>query len=93
MIDPKNQWKEVRQSARQIRGSIGGSSLPLRIGIGVFVLLVLGPLILSGLLALVVAIACAIVVMLVQRVLGFFAVISSAKDHQGRKNVKVVRRN
>ena len=93
MIDPKNHWKDVRKTARQFRGSIGVSSLSLRVGVGVFFLLVLGPLILSGLLALVIAVACSIVVMLVQRVLGLFSEIFSPRDHQGRKNVKVVRRN
>ncbi|MEL7066865.1 MAG: hypothetical protein AAGK24_05490, partial [Planctomycetota bacterium] len=59
---PENEWKNVRQSASKFRGSIGGSSLPLRVGFGVFFLLVLGPLILSGLLALAIAVACAVVV-------------------------------
>ncbi len=92
VLDPQDQWKNVRQSASQFRGSIGGSSLPFRVGVGVFFLLVLGPMILSGLFALAIAVTCAIVVLLVQRALGFFSEILSARDHQGRKNVKVVRR-
>ena len=93
MFNPQDQWKNVRQSASQFRGSVGGGSLPLRIGVGVFFLLVLGPLILSGLMALVIAIVCSVVVMLIQRLVGFFSEIFSARDKQGRKNVKVVRRS
>ena len=93
MFDPQDQWKNVRQSASQFRGSIGGGSLPLRVGVGVFFLLILGPLILSGLAALAIAIACSVVVMLIQRVFGFFSEILSSRDQQGRKNVKVVRRS
>ena len=93
MFDPQNQWKNVRQSASQFRGSVGGGSLPLRVGVGVFFLLVLGPLIFSGLIALVIAIACSVVVMLIQRIFGFFSEMSPCGDQQGRKNVKVVRRS
>ena len=93
MFDPQDQWKNVRQSASQFRGSVGGGSLPLRVGVGVFFLLVLVPLILSGLIALAVAVACSVGVMLIQRVFGFFTEFFSARDHQGRKNVKVVRRS
>jgi hypothetical protein len=93
VFDPQDQWKNVRQSASQFRGSVGGGSLPLRVGVGVFFLLVVGPLILSGLVALAIAVACSVVVMLIQRVFGFFSQVSSARDHQGRKNVKVVRRS
>ena len=92
MFDPQDQWKNVRQSATQFRGSVGGGSLPFRVGVGVFFLLVLGPLILSGLVALAIAIACSVVVMLIQRVFGFFSEMLSSGDQQGRKNVKVVRR-
>lgn len=92
MFDPENQWKSVRESASQFRGSIGGRSLPLRVGVGVFFILVLGPLILSGFLALVVAVACAILVKLIQKLVTFCSGIFTANDNQGRKNVKVVRR-
>ena len=93
MFNPQDQWKNVRQSASQFRGSVGGGSLPLRVGVGVFFLLVVGPMILSGLVALAIAVACSVVVMLIQRFFGFFSQVFSASDHQGRKNVKVVRRS
>ena len=93
MFDPQNEWKSVRQSANQFRGSIGGSGLPLRVGFGVFFLLVLGPLILSGLFALVIAVVCAIVVVVIQHLVAFFSGIFTARQIQGRKNVKVVRRS
>ena len=93
MFDPQDQWKNVRQSASQFRGSVGGGSLPLRVGVGVFFLLVLGPLILSGLIALAIAVACSVMVMLIQRIFGFFSEVFSSGDQEGRKNVKVVRRS
>ncbi len=89
---PENEWKNVRQSASKFRGSIGGSSLPLRVGFGVFFLLVLGPLILSGVLALAIAVACAVLVALVQRLVVFCSGIFTTRGGQGRKNVKVVHR-
>ena len=89
---PENEWKNVRQSASKFRGSIGGSSLPLRVGFGVFFLLVLGPLILSGVLALAIAVACAVLVALVQRLVVFYSGIFTTRRGQGRKNVRVVRR-
>lgn len=93
VVGPENEWKNVRQSASKFRGSIGGSSLPLRVGFGVFFLLVLGPLILSGVFALTIAVACAILVALVQRLVLFSSGLFTAKGGQGRKNVKVVRRS
>ena len=93
MFDPQDQWKNVRQSATQFRGSVGGSSLPLRVGVGVFFLLVLGPLILSGLFALVVAATCSLVVVLIQHLVNLCFDIFSAGDGRGRKNVRVVRRS
>ena len=93
MFDPQDQWKNVRQSATQFRGSVGGSSLPLRVGVGVFFLLVLGPLILSGLFALVVAVTCSLVAVLIQRLVKLCFDIFSSGDGWGRKNVKVVRRS
>ncbi len=89
---PENEWKNVRQSASKFRGSIGGSSLPLRVGFGVFFLLVLGPLILSGLLALAIAVACAVLVALIQRLFNFCSGVFTTRGGQGRKNVRVVRR-
>ena len=93
MFNPQDQWNNVRQSASQFRGSVGGGSLPLRVGVGVFFLLILGPLILSGLVALAIAVACSVVVILIQRVFNFLSEVFSAGDQQGRKNVKVVRRS
>ena len=89
---PENEWRNVRQSASKFRGSIGGSSLPLRVGLGVFFLLVLGPLILSGVMALAIAVACAVLVALVQRLVVFCSGIFTTKGGQGRKNVRVVHR-
>ena len=89
---PENEWKNVRQSASKFRGSIGGSSLPLRVGFGVFFLLVLGPLILTGLLALAIAVACAVLVALIQRLVVFCSGVFTTRGGQGRKNVRVVRR-
>ena len=93
MFDPQDQWKNVRQSASQFRGSVGGGSLPLRVGVVVFFLLVLGPLVLSGLVALAIAIVCSVVVVVIQRVFGFFSEMLTSGDQQGRKNVRVVRRS
>ena len=93
MFDPQDQWKNVRQTASQFKGSVGGGSLPLRVGVGVFFLLVLAPLIFSGLIALAIAVACSAVVMLIQRVFDFFSEVFSSGDQQGRKNVKVVSRS
>ena len=93
VFNPQDQWKNVRQSATQFRGSVGGSSLPLRVGVGVFFLLVLGPLILSGLIALVIAVTCSFVVALIQRLVNLCFDIFSSGDGQGRKNVRVVRRS
>ena len=93
MFDPQDQWKNVRQSANQFRGSVGGRSLPLRVGVVVFFLLVLGPLVLSGLFALVVAVTCSLVVGLIQRLVNLFFEIFSADDDRGRKNVRVVCRS
>lgn len=93
VFNPQDQWKNVRQSATQFRGSVGGSSLPLRVGVGVFFLLVLGPLILSGLIALVIAVTCSFVVALIQRLVNLCFDIFSSGDGRGRKNVRVVRRS
>ncbi len=93
MFNPQDQWNNVRQSASQFRGSVGGGGLPLRVGVGVFFLLILGPLILSGLVALAIAVVCSVVVILIQRVFSFFSEVFSARDQEGRKNVKVVRRS
>ena len=92
VLGPENEWRNVRQSASKFRGSIGGSSLPLRVGLGVFFLLVLGPLILSGVMALAIAVACAVLVALVQRLVVLFSGIFTTKGGQGRKNVRVVHR-
>ena len=92
MFNSQNNWQQVRQSASRFRGSVGGGSLPLRVGLWVFLCLILIPLLLVGLFSLSVAMLCAILVLLAQRLIHGVARFFSSSDNQGRRNVKVVGR-
>ncbi len=92
MFHQKEQWQNLRQSANQFRGSVGGGSLPFRVGVSVFMLVLLVPLVLIGLFALVVAVFGSLVVVVFQHLIRFFSDLFSSSDGQGRRNVKVIRR-
>ena len=92
MFNSQNNWQQVRQSASQFQGSVGNGSLPLRVGLWVFLCLIVIPLLFAGLFALIVAILCATLVLFSQRLISGAARLFSSSDNQGRRNVKVIGR-
>ena len=71
MFDPKINGNMFVSRPANSEVLSGEAVCPSGWGGGLF-LLVLGPLILSGLIALAIAVACSVVVMLIQRIFGFF---------------------